>query len=183
MTAFGWATAHLRFPEPVLASEKCVAVSVLVPQHAFRFAFSTLMGFGDIASADRLAPDRIGVTAAWVEKFPLSVLANLDAIVAAVVSSQISLLALVALWLSAIDIGWQKGAGTVGAGKFRVKTGPHPGPVKRSALKDFFFLTTTGHPAGSEAYVELSTILEHVVRHSGAKRHCGEAREGDGDIE
>lgn len=179
MTAFGWATAHLRFPEPVLASEKCTTVSILVLQHAFRFVLSTRMRLGDVASADRLAPDRIGVTAARVEDFPNSVFADSDAVMAAVVGSHASQLASVAL-VSAFDIGGLWGAGTVATRKFGVKTGPHPGPAKIGALIDGVFGSATA--ASSDAFAEMIAVVELVGRHGGAESHCGETREGDDDI-
>ena len=52
MTTFRWATVHLRFPEPVLASEEYTPVSILVPQHALWFVLSALVGADDVARDD-----------------------------------------------------------------------------------------------------------------------------------
>jgi hypothetical protein len=52
MTTFRWATVHLRFPEPVLASEEYTPVSILVPQHALWFVLSALVGTDDVARDD-----------------------------------------------------------------------------------------------------------------------------------
>jgi len=117
MTAFRWSTLHMHFPEPVFASEECASVSILVAEHALRFALDTLVRFGHVARDDGHALRfRIPVAAAWIEKLPLSVLADLDAVVAAVVESQASLLAFVALGLSALDCNGRKNTGTITAG-------------------------------------------------------------------